>query len=314
MTIPSDDAGSGLTCAQHAHVDALFDRLLDLPQSERAARLATFAVGDPAVVAEVASLLAAASACGDFLARPAVPTPATEPDATLGAGTRVGPWRVVRAIGRGGMGEVYEAQRVEGGYTQRAALKLLLREADAQSERFRIERQILARLQHSGIARLLDGGVAPDGRPYMAMEFVEGRDIGAVVAAGAASLDERLRLFVQVCDAVAYAHHHLVVHRDLKPANILVDADGQVRLLDFGVAKLLADDAANATLTRGAPLTPVYAAPEQLTGGVITTATDVYALGLLLFELLTGELPWATTTAPIGPLLRVLQGATAPLA
>ncbi len=311
----SDDGESGLTPAEQERVDAQLDRLLELPEAERPARLAELADGDPAVAAEVASLLDAAAACGDFLSRPAMPdaSAAEVPSSGVEPGLRIGAWRIVREVGYGGMGEVYEAERVEGGFTQRAALKLLRREASEQVARFHAERQILARLEHPGIARLLDGGFAPDGRPYMAMEFVEGVSITAFCADTRASLDTRLALFLQVCDAVAFAHRHLVVHRDLKPANILVNAEGQVRLLDFGIAKLLdADDAAAQTRTAAAPLTPLYAAPEQLTGGAITTATDVYALGLLLFDLLTGEPPWPAGTTPVAPMLRALQAQAAP--
>ena len=308
-----DDSGSGLTAAEQERAEALLDLLLDLPEAERAMRLAALAPDDAAVAHEVASLLAAAAACGDFLSRPAMPSATEAPCAGIESGLRIGPWKIVREIGYGGMGEVYEAERVEGGFTQRAALKLLRREASEQVARFHAEQQILARLEHPGIARLLDGGFAPDGRPYMAMEFVEGRSITAYCLETRASLDERLRLFLQVCDAVAFAHRHLVVHRDLKPANILVNAEGQVRLLDFGIAKLLDADAADAqTRTAAAPLTPLYAAPEQLTGGEVTTATDVYALGLMLFDLLTGEPPWPASTTPVAPMLRALQAQAAP--
>ena len=313
--MPFDDGESGLTPAEQERVDAQLDRLLELPEAERPTRLAELACGDPAVAAEVASLLDAAAACGDFLSRPAMPdsSAAEAGGAGVEPGLRIGAWRIVREVGYGGMGEVYEAERVEGGFTQRAALKLLRREASEQVARFHAERQILARLEHPGIARLLDGGVADDGRPFMAMEYVEGVSITAFCADTRASLDTRLALFLQVCDAVAYAHHHLVVHRDLKPANILVSAEGQVRLLDFGIAKLLDDDGAHSqTRTRAAPLTPLYAAPEQLTGGAITTATDVYALGLLLFDLLTGEPPWPAGTTPVAPMLRALQAQAAP--
>jgi hypothetical protein len=302
-----------LSAAQQSRVDALLDALLDRPEAEREARLEALSRSeDPAVSNEVASLLQAAAACGDFLSRPARPQAPIGEAPGVEGGLRIGPWRIVRDIGHGGMGEVYEAERVDGGFAQRAAVKLLRREASEQLDRFHAERQILARLEHPGIARLLDGGVAPDGRPYMAMEFVEGRSLDAYCAETQTSLDERLRLFGQICDAVAYAHHHLIVHRDLKPANILVGADGQIRLLDFGIAKLLDGDGDGGTRTRAAPLTPLYAAPEQLIGGAITTATDIYALGLLLFELLTGGPPWAATTTPVAPMLRALQADTAP--
>jgi predicted Ser/Thr protein kinase len=302
-----------LTAEQQSRADALLDTLLDIPELERAARLDALCADDAAVRTETASLLRAMSACGNFLQTPAAPRSTESSDDSLAPGLRIGAWRIVREIGQGGMGEVYEAERIDGGFTQRAALKLLRREAKEQLERFQAERQILARLEHPGIARLLDGGVADDGRPFMAMEYVEGRSLTTYCAETKATLATRLGLFEQVCDAVAYAHHHLVVHRDLKPANILVSAEGQVRLLDFGIAKLLDDNGTEPqTRTRAAPLTPLYAAPEQLMGGSITTATDVYALGLLLFELLTGEPPWACGATPIAPVLRALQAEAAP--
>ena len=204
------------------------------------------------------------------------------------------------------MGEVFEARRRDGSFEQRAAIKLLHVGAVAQHERFHAERRILARLEHPGISRLLDGGVADDGRPWMAMEFVEGAPITAHCLQSGATLVERLRLFEQVCDAVAYAHRHLVVHRDLKPANILVDADGRARLLDFGIAKLLDQDAPMLTQTASVLLTPAYAAPEQIAGGPITTAADVYALGLLLFELLAGCRPWPETGSSLAQTLRAV--------
>ena len=309
----SNEGNDTLSAAQQARVDALLDSLLELPEAERAASLRRLRTDDPQVNEEAASLLRAAAACGDFLIQPAQPMALTEAPRVFEAGGRIGPWRIVRDLGRGGMGEVYEAERVEGGFAQRAAVKLLRREASEQLERFHAERQILARLEHPGIARLHDGGVAGDGRPWMAMELVVGRTITAFCAETGATLDDRLRLFTQVCDAVASAHHHLVVHRDLKPANILVNTEGQVKLLDFGIAKLLDDGADARTRTQAAPLTPLYAAPEQLTGGTITTATDVYALGLLFFELLTGVQPWAGNGTPMASVLRALHAQAAPL-
>jgi hypothetical protein len=210
-------------------------------------------------------------------------------------------------IGRGGMGEVYAATRADAAFEQRAALKLLRYEAVGEVERFHAERRILARLEHPGIARLLDGGVAPDGRPYTVMEHVEGRSLTDYCREHRPSLNERLGLFAQVCDAVAFAHRNLVIHRDLKPANILVDDEGKVKLLDFGIAKLL--DAAVApgdTDVTIAPFTPDYAAPEQLSGQPVTTATDIYALGVLLFELLTGERPLRMRGLPSAHALKLL--------
>jgi serine/threonine protein kinase len=230
-------------------------------------------------------------------------------EATDESGTTLGAFRLQRLLGRGGMGDVYLAERTLGDVRQPVAIKLLKRGMDSNEllRRFAQERRILAQLGHPHIARFLDGGVAPDGRPYFAMEFVEGRDI--VRDARERGLDARARvaLLAQVCDAVAYAHSRLVVHRDLKPSNILVDANGQPRVLDFGIAKLLGDsDDATITGTGARVMSPAYAAPEQILGEPAGTATDVYALGVVLFELLTGVLPHRRSGAP-GALARSLD-------
>jgi non-specific serine/threonine protein kinase/serine/threonine-protein kinase len=303
-----------LSTQQQAHVNALLDELLDLPADRRSQRLLSRDVDDPAVLSEVQSLLRAASAADGFLRSPARPAVESTSPAAASSGLRLGAWRVTGIIGRGGMGEVYQATRVQGDFEQRGAIKLLQHDASAQLERFQAERQILARFEHPGIARLHDGGVSPDGRPYMVMEFIDGRPITEYCAQTAASLSQRLQLFIQVCEAVAYAHRHLVVHRDLKPSNILVTAEGQVKLLDFGIAKPLDAQQSHLTAAAIAPLTPRCAAPEQLTGKPITTATDVYALGLLLFELLTGAHPWAGADTPVLQVLRTVLQRPAPIA
>src|SRR6185369_5100319 len=203
----------------------------------------------------------------------------------LAEGTRLGPWRLQHLIGRGGTGEVYLALRADGAFQQKVAIKVLHRGAVAETARFQAEREILARLEHPGIARLLDGGMHAGGQPYMVMEYVEGQSLTEFCDARKLNLAARLELFIEVCTVVNYAHRNFVVHRDLKPRNILVTQDGRVKLLDFGVAKLLDVVAGPAAEKTSAPLTPDYAAPEQLTGQPITTATDVYALGVVLFEL-----------------------------
>ncbi|HJS90902.1 MAG TPA: serine/threonine-protein kinase, partial [Steroidobacteraceae bacterium] len=294
-------------------LDAELDRLLDLPLEQREHALRHDYPDEPALRAELESLLRSAAEMGQFLAQPAQPTTDGEAPRMSAGPLRLGAWRLIRRIGSGGMGEVFEARRADGGFEQRAAVKLLQVGAVGLHERFHAERRILARLEHPGIARLLDGGVAEDGRPWMAMEFVEGTAITAHCREVQASLGERLRLFQQICEAVAYAHRNLIVHRDLKPANILVDGERRVRLLDFGIAKLLDDEAA-AIRTAAAPLTPAYAAPEQLRGGAVTTATDVYALGLLLFELLAGCRPWAQDHSPVADTLRAILEKPAPAA
>ncbi|HEX7121496.1 MAG TPA: serine/threonine-protein kinase [Gemmatimonadaceae bacterium] len=208
------------------------------------------------------------------------------------------------------MGTVYLAERDD--VSKRVALKVVRGALGAPDlvPRFLVERRVLARLEHPGIARLLDAGMTDDGTPWLAMEYVDGVPLTEWCDTRGLGVRERLRLFVAVCDAVAYAHANLVVHRDLKPSNVLVDATGQVKLLDFGIAKLLsgASDDADATRTGTRLLSPDYAAPEQLTGARITTATDVHALGVLLFELLTGELPFRREgTAGIAAMQAVID-------
>ncbi|MEZ5500507.1 MAG: serine/threonine-protein kinase [Steroidobacteraceae bacterium] len=210
---------------------------------------------------------------------------------------RIGPYELVELIGRGGMGAVYRAERADGQFEQRVALKLLPfgLGGESQRERFLQERRTLARLSHRNIARLLDGGVTNDGTPYFVMEYVEGVPIDAYCDRLALDVTARLLLFRQVCSAVRYAHQNLIVHRDLKPANVLVDDRGGIKLLDFGIAKLIGDaDSGRTSVTEAADrvLTPEYASPEQIRGEALTVTTDVYSLGVLLFELLTGERPY----------------------
>ncbi|HEY6453332.1 MAG TPA: serine/threonine-protein kinase [Steroidobacteraceae bacterium] len=290
---------------QGAQLDALLEQLLDVPPAERLRALERRSIVDAAVRGEAESLLRADQASSGFLETPATLAPA-EPDEPE-VGMQLGHWRILKIVGRGGMGIVCEAQRVAGDFEQRAAIKLLQPGAAGTMQRFEAERRIVARLEHPGIARLLDGGVAADGRPYMVMEFVDGQSITDHCRLGRLSLIERLNLFIQVCDAVAYAHRRLIVHRDLKPSNVLIDADGRVKLLDFGIAKLL--DAPDNNLTQAVMvvLSPLCAAPEQLSGGEITTQTDVYALGLMLYELLVGHHPWIQGNAPRLSELRELQ-------
>ncbi len=301
-----------LTPEQKVQIDALLDRMLDLPDAERLAHLAGETTADPTVRAEVESLLRACQSAGDFLLRSPFKPEAEAGD--IAVGTQLGVWRITARVGRGGMGEVFEARRTIGDFEQRVAIKILQQQAIAELERFQIERRILARLEHSGIARLLDGGTMPDGRPYMVMDYVAGRQITDYCNLVGAPLEERLRLFVQVCDAVAYAHSHLIVHRDLKPSNILVTADGQVKLLDFGVAKLLGPDESSVTIAANVPLTPSWAAPEQWLGKPVTTATDTFSLGLLLFQLLTGTHAWPGSGVPMVQAMRTMLHQAAPRA
>ena len=292
--------------------EELFDELSELPPPARARRLAALEDEDPALAARLRRLLEADGETTDFLGRPAVELldaageSAAEP--SLPAGTRVGSWRLLGLLGRGGMGEVYLAERDEGTFLQRAALKLIKRGMDSRAivRRFVRERQILSRLDHPGIARLLDGGSAADGRPFFVLERVEGVPITEYCNSRRLGLEERLRLFQGVCAAVDSAHRRLVVHRDLKPANILVAEDGSAKLLDFGIAKLLAggeeEETSPLTQLDARLLTPAYAAPEQILGEPITMTTDVYALGVLLFELITGALPHTRERRSLGAM------------
>ena len=304
-----------------SRIRTLFDAALEHPPSERASFLEQSCPDDPALRAEVASLLDAhehAEATGAFESPFQIENQGGEgadPNGMMSSpdesDRRIGPYRLVRQLGRGGMGTVYLAERVDGQFRQTVALKLIRwgLDTDDALARFASERQILADLDHPNIARLYDGGVTDDGRPYFAMEYVEGESITDYCDRYRFSIAQRLDLFRTVCRAVQHAHRNLIVHRDLKPSNILVteeDDDGtggaQIKLLDFGIAKLLAEDALDTTLdlprtrTGQQALTPEYAAPEQLKGEAITTATDVYQLGVLLYELLTGRRPHRSTT------------------
>lgn len=230
------------------------------------------------------------------------------------AGELFGPFRVVRLIGKGGMGSVYLAERVEGDFTQRVALKLLAPHLvdERFAERFRAERQVLASLNHAHIVRLLDGGMSAKGEPYLATEYIEGQALDRYASERRLNVKQRVRLFLQICSAVEYAHQNLIVHRDLKPSNVLVAGDGIAKLLDFGTAKLTTAEGER-TATEAMLLTPKYASPEQLRNEVITTRSDIYSLGMMLYELLSGSRPFETSGDAMGELARAYQftGATA---
>ncbi len=270
----------------------LFHAASEAPPQTRSKLLAD---ADTDVRREVESLLAAHDEPGDFLDRSVWDFIDANESERL-AGSTIGPYRIVRPLGHGGMGTVFLATREGGDFTQRVAIKLV-RGGETLVQRFRQERQILAALDHPNIARLIDGGTTPDGLPYLVMEYVDGIPID--VFARALPAAEKLRLFLQLCDAVQYAHRSLVIHRDIKPGNVLVTADGTPKLLDFGIAKLASPETRpEATATR--LMTPEYASPEQLLGRQVTTASDVYSLGVLLFELLTGAKPFvAATRTPV---------------
>lgn len=277
----------------------LFDRAIDLDDDARRALLDRECAGDPGLRAELQRMLdadahatngvldAGVAAVVDLSGQFGIDD---EPDAI---GQALGPWRLQRLLGRGGMGRVYLAHR-DGDADHRVAIKRLHRRWDGslQAQRFLQERRILALLSHRNLPRLVDHGVDDDRRPWFALEFVEGRPLVAWADAQQLDLRTRIDLFRQVCDAVQHAHAHFVVHRDLKPSNILVDNEGHPKVLDFGVAKRIDADAGTTRTGVFAGFTPEYAAPEQISGGAITAATDVYALGVILYELLTGRLPY----------------------
>lgn len=308
MTLPK------LTRAEWAQARQALDRLADLPETKRQTRLRDMDLA-PKVLNCIRGMLSSGTRTGILDApvagrtasrpRPAAPT-------SLSPGTLVGVFRIDRLIAHGGMGELYLAHRNEADFEQRVALKLLRPEAAKQFDLFTAERQMLAGLEHPGIARLIDGGIASDGRPYMAIEYVEGDILTAWCADHRADLATRLGLFLSLCDAVGYAHARLVVHRDIKPANVLIDRDGRARLLDFGIARLV-DAATSDRATSQAMATPHYAAPEQFDGSPITVATDIYALGAVLFELLAGRGPWTFDDAPLPVYLRRLLHDAPPL-
>lgn len=294
---------SKVTSEHWAIVRRHFDDLVDLTPHERDERIKTLEL-EPECLSELRSLFDASEQAGrlDERLKPAViADPANY--SSVAPGTVIADFVIDRLIGRGGMGEVYEAHRDNTEFVQRVALKLLRPEAAGHADLFERERRLLAALEHPGIARLIDGGIAPDRRPYMAMEFVEGQPLTQWCRERKADVPERLRLFREICDAVAHAHGRLIIHRDLKPANILVDTTGRVRLLDFGVAKLADEYAASSTATQSL-VTPAYAAPEQLAQQPSTVATDIYALGAILFELLAGKGPWER---PIGQTPSILH-------
>ena len=276
-----------MTPARWQQVKPVLQGALEQPAAARARFLDGACAGDAELRAEVESLLAASEDAGEFLNQPAL-------EQDLPPGVRLGPWRLAEPIGRGGMGAVYRAVRDDDQYQQEVAVKLVKRGMDTGEvlARFRYERQILAFLNHPNIARILDGGAAPDGRPYLVMELVEGVPITDYCERHALSLEARIALFRRVCAAVEYAHRNLIVHRDLKPGNILINAAGEPKLLDFGIAKILLPALPQVRTARTMSerlLTPDYASPEQVRGEPVNTGTDVYSLGAVLYEVLTGK-------------------------
>jgi non-specific serine/threonine protein kinase/serine/threonine-protein kinase len=320
---------SDVTPTRFARINAVFSGALERTPETRPAYLAESCGDDSELRSEVESLLAALDRSGGrwdspllgvniaaAVDGPDAPLPSQDPSYRVG--TTVGPYMLVRLIAQGGMGAVYEAHRADDAFQKRVAVKFLRRGADSALavRRFRHERSILASLDHRNIAALLDGGVLSDGQPYFVMEYVEGAPITEYADAQRLPIRERLLLMRQVCRAVQHAHEQLVIHRDLKPSNIFVSTDGTVKLLDFGIAKLLGPEPDENPVTQGheRAMTLEYASPEQLKGTAVSTATDVYSLGIVLYELLAGRRPFDFRGAALHDISRAICETPAPRA
>ncbi|MFN8060506.1 MAG: serine/threonine-protein kinase [Vicinamibacterales bacterium] len=306
----SDALGDLVTADRWLRVKALFDEALNLTDAERAPFLDEACGGDASLRSEVESLLAYHAEDTGILDEPPVPGTDAARDPLIG--TLVGPYRLIDRIGQGGMGAVYRASRADRTFDKVVALKIIRHGMDTAEHvrRFHQERQALAGLDHPNIARLLDGGTTRDGLPYLAMEFVDGVPIDHYCDEKRVSIEDRLRLFRTICGAVHYAHQHLIVHRDIKPDNILVTPTGTPKLLDFGVAKILAPaiegGPAEAVRAPTRLMTPDYASPEQVRGGQVTTASDIFSLGVLLYELVTGRRPFDLTASSLAEIERAI--------
>jgi serine/threonine protein kinase len=303
----------GVTAERWREIEAVFERALGLPAEKRPAFFEQTCNGDEELRREVESLLDSHASAGNFIDKRSLFFSGDildEIGVAMAAGKLIGQYRILREIGRGGMGAVYLAERADRQYEKRVAIKLIKRGMDSESvlRHFRNERQILANFDHPNIARLFDGGTTTDGLPYFVMEYVEGVPIDKYCEARRLSVTERLKLFREVCAAVSYAHRHTVIHRDIKPSNVLVTVDGVPKLLDFGIAKILqtGDEAPLVTAAGARPMTPEYASPEQVRGEPVTTASDVYSLGVVLYELLTGSSPYRLTSHAVRDVERAI--------
>ncbi len=289
-------------------IQLLFEKALELKPADRENYLRYECGEDKELFDEVVSLLKADENEHTIFSGSATDYISLD-EATLD-GKNFGNYRALKQIGFGGMGSVYLAERIDGHFEQKVALKIIKPGMNTREiiSRFEDERQILAKLQHPNIARLLDGGVSELGLPYFTMEYVEGKTIIEYCDENKLTIEQRLELFKKVCEAVLYAHQNLVIHRDLKPGNILVQADGSVKLLDFGIAKVFEDDESERFITRTGlrVMTPEYASPEQVRGQQVSTATDIYSLGLIFYQLLTGCPPYEIQSTSALEMERVI--------
>jgi eukaryotic-like serine/threonine-protein kinase len=301
------DSQRPMTPEQWLQVREVFHAVVELPTDQRSSYLDQVCSSKPSLRQEVESLLDSHEDAGDLLETPVrIDSPLDHDEHDPWVGKNIGPYQTIARIGQGGMGAVYRAVRIDDHYLKQVAIKLVRTGLGTGHylRRFKNERQIMASLDHPNIARLLDGGATQDGLPYLVMEYIEGEEIDKYCDAHRLDTLARLRIFRQVCSAVQYAHQNLVVHRDLKPGNILVMADRTPKLLDFGIAKLLDPELFFQTLdpvgTVLRAMTPEYASPEQVRGEMVTTATDVYSLGVILYRLLTGHAPyWVDGRDPV---------------
>ncbi len=304
-----------MTPERWKQIEAVFEKALELPAAERTAVLERTCEADEDLRREVASLLSSHQQAGSFIEHQSLfllEEESDAPQAALTPGQMVGRYKIDKEIGRGGMGAVYLAARADAQYQKHVAIKLIKRgmDTDYVIGRFRNERQILAGFEHPNIARLLDGDTIDNGLPYFVMEYVEGVPIDEYCDAHALSITERLELFRQASAAVTYAHRHLVIHRDIKPSNILVTDEGVPKLLDFGIAKILQPGGGAETIATATGLrlmTPEYASPEQVQGQHVTTVTDVYSLGVVLYELLTGHSPYRFKSRSLQDIARAVS-------
>ncbi len=301
--------------ATWAKIKEILDLTLDLDPDARNAFLDQQGIASE-LRTEIESLLENEEAAEDMMRLPAVAFARDLLDDEDPIGQEIGAFKVIRELGHGGMGAVYLAERTDGKFVQRVAIKLLKREVNTATvrRRFRREREILASLDHPNIARLLDTGTTADRIPFLAMEYVEGLPIDQYCDRNELGLEQRLELFRKVCSVVDFAHRSLVVHRDLKPSNILVTSDGIPKLLDFGISKITSDEIENtATVTRLGMMTPSYASPEQLRNESVTTAADIYSLGVILYQLLSGHRPFESKEGDLKEILKAVTEIDPPL-